>query len=166
MEFRIGDWVVHAAYGLGQLVSIEERKFSEAGARLFYEISLSMGTIWIPVDTEATSGLRPAMTGSELDHYRDVLMSRPMPLNESYRQRQTDLESRLNQNSVQVVCEVVRDLTERERRKALSRTDAVTLKKTQASLYQEWATAAGVSVAEASEEVKSLLLEAQPATVA
>jgi len=55
----------------------------------------------------------------------------------------------------------VRDLTAWGWRKSLNRTDAVTLKKTQESLCQEWATAAGVSIAEATKEVKSLLQTTQ-----
>jgi RNA polymerase-interacting CarD/CdnL/TRCF family regulator len=63
------------------------------------------------------------------------------------------------------MCEVVRDLTAWGWRKPLNRTDAVTLKKTQESLYQEWATAAGVSIAEATNEVKSLLQTTQQASL-
>jgi RNA polymerase-interacting CarD/CdnL/TRCF family regulator len=65
--------------------------------------------------------------------------------------------------SSQVVCGVVRDLTAWGWRRPLNRTDAVTLKKTQESLYQEWATAAGVSTAEAIKEIKSLLQTNQQA---
>jgi RNA polymerase-interacting CarD/CdnL/TRCF family regulator len=148
---------------MGHLVKIEEKQFSEIGARLYYKITLPRSTVWIPVEAQATSGLRLVTARSDLDRYRNLLESRPVPLHKNYKQRHLELVSRLNQGSFQVVCEVVRDLNAWGRRKPLSRTDTVTLKKTQESLYQEWAMAAGVSVAEAIKEIKSLLQTTQPA---
>jgi RNA polymerase-interacting CarD/CdnL/TRCF family regulator len=156
---------MHPVYGLGHLVKIEEKQFSEMGARLYYKITLPKSTVWTPVEAQATIGLRLVTARSDLDHYRDLLKSRPVPLHKDHRQRHLELVSRLNQGSFQVVCEVVRDLTAWGRRKPLNRTDTLTLKKTQESLYQEWATAAGVSIAEAIKEVKSLLQTTQPASL-
>ena len=150
---------------MGHLVKIEEEQFSEMGARQYYKITLRTSTVWTPVEAQATIGLRLVTARSDLDHYRDILKSRPVPLHEDHRRRQLELVSRLNQGSFQLVCEVVRDLTAWGWRKPLNRTDAVTLKKTQESLYQEWATAAGVSIAEAIKEVKSLLQTTQQASL-
>lgn len=152
-------------YGLGHLVKIEERQFPEIGARLYYKITLPRSTVWIPVEAQVTVGLRLVTAKSDLDHYRDLLKSRPVPLHKNYRQRQLELVSRLNQGSFQVMCEVVRDLTASGWQKPLARTDTVTLKKTQESLTQEWATAAGVSIAEATKEVKSLLQTTRQASL-
>jgi RNA polymerase-interacting CarD/CdnL/TRCF family regulator len=148
---------------VGHLVKIEEKQFSEIGARLYYKITLPRSTVWIPVEAQATSGLRLVTARSDLDRYRNLLESRPVPLHKNYKQRHLELVSRLNQGSFQMVCEVVRDLTAWGWRKPLNRTDTVTLKKTQESLYQEWATAAGVSIAEAIKEIKCLLQTTQPA---
>ena len=134
-------------------------------ARLYYQITLPTSTVWIPVEAQATIGLRSVTARSDLDQYRDLLKSHPVPLHKDHRRRNLELVSRLNQGSFQVVCEVVRDLTAWGWRKSLSRTDTVTLKKTQESLYQEWAMAAGVSTAEAIKEIKSLLQTTQQASL-
>ena len=165
IQLKIGDFVVHPVYGVGHLVKIEEKQFSEMRARLYYQITLPRSTVWIPVEAQATSGLRLVTARSDLDRYRNLLESRPVPLHKDYKRRHLELVSRLNQGSFQVVCEVVRDLTAWGWRKPLNRTDTVTLKKTQESLYQEWATAAGVSVAEAIKEIKCLLQTTQPASL-
>jgi CarD family transcriptional regulator len=165
IQFKVGDSVVHPVYGLGHLVKIEERQFSEIGARLYYKITLPRSTVWIPVKAQATIGLRLVTASSDLDHYRDLLKSRPVPLHEDYKRRHLELVSRLNQGSFQVVCEVVRDLTGWGLLKPLGRTDMVTLKKAQESLYQEWAMAAGISTAEAIKEIKSLLQTTQQASL-
>jgi len=165
IQFKVGDFVVHPVYGLGHLVKIEEKQFSAMRARLYYQITLPSSTVWIPVEAQATIGLRLVTARSDLDQYRDLLKSRPVPLHKDHKRRHLELVGRLNQGSFQVVCEVVRDLTAWGWRKSLNRTDAVTLKKTQESLYQEWATAAGVSIAEATTEVNSLLQVTQQASL-
>jgi RNA polymerase-interacting CarD/CdnL/TRCF family regulator len=162
MRLKVGDLVVHPAYGIGHVVKIEERQFSEMRALLYYCVTLPKCTVWIPVEeAQTTIGLRPVTAKSDLDYYRDLLKGRPAPLHEDCKQRHLELASRLNQGSFQVVCEVVRDLTAWGWQKPLGRTDIVTLKKTEDSLYREWATADGVSIAEAIEEVKSLLQTTQ-----
>jgi RNA polymerase-interacting CarD/CdnL/TRCF family regulator len=134
-------------------------------ARLYYKITLPRSTVWIPVEAQATIGLRLVTASSDLDQYRDVLKGWPVPLHKNYKRRHLELVSRLNQGSFQALCEVVRDLTGWGLRKPLGRTDIVTLQKTQERLYQEWAIAAGVSTVEAIKEIKSLLRTTQRASL-
>ncbi len=162
MQFEVGDFIVHPVYGVGRLAKIEERQFDERGARLYYQVVLPRSTVWIPVEAQATLGLRLATTKNDLNHYRDLLRSRPVPLNQDNKQRHEELVSRLNQCSFQVMCEVVRDLTAWSWKKPLGRMDMDTLRQTQESLYQEWAAADGVSIADAIKEVKFLLQTTQP----
>jgi len=102
---------------------------------------------------------------SELEQYRNLLKSPPVPLHKNHHRRHLELVSRLKQGSFQVVCEVVRDLTAWGWRKPLGQTDTSTLQKTRESLYQEWATAAGVSMVEAIKEVESLLRTTRQASI-
>jgi CarD family transcriptional regulator len=163
MQFKIGDFIVHPVYGVGRLVKIEERQFSEKGARLYYQVTLPRRTVWIPVEAQATIGLRLVTAKGDLDYHRELLKSRPAPLHKDNKQRHLELVSRLNRGSFQAMCEVVRDLTAWGWRKPLGHMDMTTLKQTQESLYQEWAAADGVSIAEAIKEVKSLLQTTQQA---
>ncbi len=96
MQFKVGDFVVHPVYGVGDIVKIEEKRFSEIGARLYYEIALPRSTIWVPVEAQATVGLRLVTAKSDLDQYRDLLKSPPVPLNNDQPQRHTgqSLETR------------------------------------------------------------------------
>ncbi len=163
MQFKVGDFVVHPAYGVGHIIKIEEKQFSEKGTRLYYKVTLPKRTIWIPVQAHGALGLRLVTAKSDLDQYRTLLKSRPVPLNKNHHRRHLELVSRLRQGSFQGVCEVVRDLTAWGWRKPLGPTDTATLQKTRESLFQEWATAAGVSIAEAIKEVESLLLATRQA---
>lgn len=164
-RFEVGDFVVHPAYGVGRVVEIEEKEFSAKGIHLYYKVTLPKRTVWIPVEANGSLGLRPATDKRELDRYRRLLKSPPIPMIKNHHRRHLDLVSRLKQGSFQVLCEIVRDLTAWGRRKPLGPSDAAILHKTQESLYQEWATAAGVSIAEAGKEVQSLLQVTRRASV-
>jgi CarD family transcriptional regulator len=158
-QFKVGDFVVHPVYGIGHIVQIEEKQFSEKVKRLYYRVALlPKHTIWVPVETSERTGLRSVTAKNELDQYRDLLKSRPVALPKKFDQRHRELLGRLNQGSFQVMCEVVRDLTAWSWRKPLGSVDIATLQKTRESLYREWATAAGVTTTEAIKEIDTLLM--------
>jgi len=161
MQFKIGDPVVLPAHGIGHIREIEEKDFSEQGTRLYYKIALSKHSVWIPVEAQEESGLRLVTDKDELNDYRALLKSSPVPLEKNHHRRHLELVSRLKQGSFQIICEVVRDLTAWSWRKPLGQTDTALLQKTRRSLYQEWATAAGVSTTEAIKEIDALLLTAR-----
>jgi CarD family transcriptional regulator len=161
MHFKVGDFVIHPIYGLGHITKIEEKQFSEKETRLYYKITLPSRTIWLPTEARTMIGLRSVTAKSELDHYRNILKSCPTPLNDTNIRQPMELAARLKEGSFQVMCEIVRDLTLLSRQKTLGRTDNDTLKKARERLLEEWSAAEGVSVAEATIEVESLLQTAQ-----
>lgn len=164
MRFKMGDHVVHPAFGIGHIVEIEEKRFSEKVARQYYKISRLGHSMWLRVEDQGATGLLRQVTAeSDLDQYRDLLKSPPVPLNTNLQERHMELASPLKQGSFQGVCEVVRDLTAWNRREPLGQADRTTLQKMQDSLYQEWAIAAGVSTIEATKEIDTLLLATQSA---
>jgi CarD family transcriptional regulator len=163
MQFNVGAFIVHPTYGVGEIVKIEEKRFTGKGTSLYYKITLSNRTLWIPVESEIATGLRLVTARSELEKYRNLLKSPPATLNTNYQKRHLELVGRLNQGSFRALCEVVRDLTARGWRKPLGQQDATTLKKTRQSLVEEWATSAGISRSEAVQEVEALLQTTQQA---
>jgi CarD family transcriptional regulator len=157
MQFEIGDVVVHPVYGVGHITTIEEKQFSKIEACLYYQIVFPKSNTWLPVEPQEASGLRPITTKSELDRYRNLLKSPPIPLEKNHHRRHHALLRRLREGSFQVLCEVVRDLTAWGWRKPLGSADMTILQKIRQSLCQEWATAAGVSTTEATREIDTLL---------
>ena len=157
MQFKVDDVVVHPAHGVGHIVKIEEKRFSEKEARLYYKLIWPKRVIWIPVEAEATIGLRLVTAKNDLDQYRKLLKSHPAPLPPKHYHRQHELTNRLKQSSFQVVCEVVRDLTAWGWRKPLGSADTNLLQKARENLCREWAAAAGVSNTEAIKEIDALL---------
>lgn len=161
MQFKIGDLVVHLAHGLGQVVNLQEKQLFGAQARLYYEVVTQKSTVWVPVESQTVSTLRAITPRSDLELFEKVLRLKPVSLNKDHRQRQAELNERLKRGSFQALCEVVRDLTAHGWRKPLSDADAALLRRIHDNLCQEWAMAAGKTVAEVDQQINMLLLEAR-----
>lgn len=158
MSFEVDDWVVHPQHGVGRVVKLEIRQFDSRTAQLYYEISIPNGTLWVQADGSSCE-LRKVTPKDDLAKYRDLLKSRPTPLTENHRQRQVELTDRLRQGSFKARCEVVRDLSALGWYKPLGDGNATLLRGANQALDEEWAMAEGVSLREASREVKALLQE-------
>src|SRR5258707_9818066 len=89
-QFQIGDRVMHVSQGSGQIVAIEEKRLSGREARRFYAVAINKSTIWVPVDSEGASNLRPLITNEALTHCRVLLKARPTTLSADRLQRNRD----------------------------------------------------------------------------
>jgi RNA polymerase-interacting CarD/CdnL/TRCF family regulator len=158
MTFKIDDWVVHPQHGVGRIVKIDNRQFGPTTSGLYYEISLTNGTLWVQVDS-TSGGLRKLTSKEDLARYREVLRSRPTTLNTNHRQRQIEIDDRLKQGTLQARCEVVRDLSALGWYKPLGEGNSTLLRAAHQALDQEWAMANGVSLRVATHEVEALLME-------
>jgi RNA polymerase-interacting CarD/CdnL/TRCF family regulator len=158
MTFEVDDWVVHPQHGVGRVIKLEIRQFDSGSKQLYYKISILNGILWVQVDG-SSCGLRKVTAKCDLDKYRDLLKSPPTPLTADHRQRLIELTERYRQGSFQARCEVVRDLTAFGWYKPLGEANATLLRVAHQALYQEWATAEGVTLNEATREVEALLQE-------
>jgi CarD family transcriptional regulator len=157
MIFKVGDRVVHPQHGVGQVAKLEEREFEPGVVKQYYEITIpDGGTVWVPTDL-FISGLRKLTEKREIDRCRQILASRPSPLTDDVRSRQSNLASRLKQGTIHTQCEIVRDLYAYGEHKSLYGTMAGFFRQTQNVLCQEWAIVEGVTLPEAMQEVNSLL---------
>jgi len=163
MRYKVGDYVVHLAHGMGQIANLEKKQLFGGEARLYYEVVTQKSTVWVPVESATEGTLRSLTAKSELAHYQQILKRKPEALNADRRLRQVELNDRLKQGSFQAICEVVRDLTAHGWRKPLSDADAALLRRISDNLCQEWAAAAGVTVAEANQQVNALMFETKRA---
>ena len=156
--FNIGERVVHPQHGVGEVVKLEERTFGSDETRRYYEVTIpSAGsTLWVPSDPPGY-GLRKLAERSEIELCRKVLASRPAPLTDDARTRQSILTERLKQGTIRVQCEVVRDLYAFGEHKSLYGSMAGFFRQTQNVLCEEWAIVEGVTLAEAVQEVTELL---------
>jgi len=159
LQYKIGDRVMHASHGSGQIVAIENKQLSGRELRPYYGVSINKSIIWVPAESEGISNLRPLVSSNDLTHYRDLLKSRPAPLNENWRQRERERFNTLRDGSFEIKCEVIRDLTAYGWPKPLRESEARELRKIQDAVSEEWASAEGVLPSVAYREITALLLE-------
>ena len=165
MTFKAGDSVVHPTHGVGRILRLEDRRLAEEETRRYYVVVADRSTVWVPVDANTKAGLRQLTPKRDLDRYRRLLKSDPSPLQKDHTKRRFEINERLKEGSFQAMCEVVRDLTARGRRRSLTEADMTLLQKIRIDLCREWAASDGVSVEEAIREVDALLAQQQPARV-
>jgi RNA polymerase-interacting CarD/CdnL/TRCF family regulator len=158
MEFRAGDDVVHPSYGVGNIVRLEDRQLAEKTTRRYYVVAIGTATVWMPVNDDGSTSLRPVTARQDLERYRDVLKSRPANLDRDYRKRHLALTEQLAHSTFQIMCEVVRDLSALGQGRPIGETDGTMLKNVRANLWQEWATATGLAHQDAVHEIEALLL--------
>jgi len=157
MIFKVGDRVVHPQHGVGNVVKLEDREFESGVTRRYYEVSILGGsTLWVPLDPPSF-GLRKLADRKEIARCRQVLASRPTPLTEDSRSRQSELAERLKVGTIRAQCEVVRDLYAYGEHKSLYGTIAGFFRQTQNVLCEEWAIVEKVTLPEAVQEITSLL---------
>ena len=132
--------------------------------RMYYEMTIPGGLIvWVPADVP-NAGLRRLADSSDLNDCRRTLASLPQPLDIDKRARQSELAAHLKLGTLQAQCEVVRDLSAHVAHKPTSGAIVAFLHVTESVLYQEWSLIEGVSLPEAGEEIRSLLLKGREKT--
>lgn len=156
MPFEIGERVVHPHHGLGTIIGVTDRQFSEGGPRSYYEISIESGTMWVPVG-EPGFGLRRLTDKSELDRCGRVLQGSPSKLDVDPRRLRSQLSDRLKEGTIIAHCEVVRDLNALGSRKPLYGPLAEFRRMALNVLCEEWATVAEISVEEAARKITGYL---------
>lgn len=158
MRFSPNDLLVHPQYGVGRVVKLEIKQVGSVTRQEYYEIAISTGTVWVPVEGHL-SGLRKVTRKDDLDRYRVLLRSRPTPLAADHKQRHTTLVERLKESTFQAKCEVVRDLMAFQWTHSLNESSSMMLRSAHQFLCSEWAAAEGLSIAEATNEIDALLLD-------
>ena len=156
MTFKIGDQVIHPRHGLGLVTKLAIKQFVEGKNRPFYEIAFPGSTLWVPLSF-STSGVRKLTGKSEITKCRKLLKSPANSLNPDFRLRQLELKNHIKEGTLMARCEVVRDLKAYSWKKQLSGSIAAFLQCTLDVLSQEWAAVEGITLAEASTEIQSLL---------
>ena len=161
MELRVGDSVVHPIHGVGRIVTVSNKKFTEAQPRLYYQVVTDSSTVWIPAESFEKIGMRQLPPKRELELYRSVLKKAPVPFDPNHSKRRLELAERLKHGSFKSLCELVRDLSALGWNKPLGTADAVSLRRAHERLCREWAAVDNIPIGNAESEIDSLLLQSK-----
>jgi CarD family transcriptional regulator len=109
--FKLGEFVVYPAHGVGQIVSIEEQEVAGFKLELFViNFVKDKMTLRVPTSKVATVGMRKL---SDLDGARrslEILTGRARVKRTMWSRRAQEYEAKINSGDINAIAEVVRDL--------------------------------------------------------
>jgi len=155
MKFAVGDQVVHPQHGVGIVSGLEEKQFEPNESHMYYVVSISGTTLWVPVDL-STSGLRKLSQNKDIEKCKQALQDAPQEVIPS-RELMRNLFSQLKQGTIIDRCKIVRNLAAYGKHKPLIGSIADFQREILKVLCEEWAIVKGMTQAEASLEINTLL---------
>lgn len=158
MGFRVGDTVVHWSYGLGKIIGLEERAVT-GEATLYYIVQIGEFTVYVPVDDETMSRLRPPTSADEFKKLFTILSGTGEALSEDRLERRKQLRKELADGKAEAVCRVIRDLSSFARIKPLNDEDKNILQRASNTLCSEWGFSLSVPLAQAELDLHHLLAQ-------
>ncbi len=156
LEYQVGDTVVHANYGLGEVVKMDEKLIHERQS-LCYVVRIRDLTIWVTVDPHGKTTLRAPTPEGDFKELFQILQSPGEPLPDDRFERKTELAERMKEGDLASICAVIRDLISFQHEKKLNDNDKLTLERAQNFLLSEWAYSWSISRAQAEHELARLL---------
>lgn len=157
MDFPVGSTVIHAKYGLGEIIRIEETLIN-GHPTACYIVKTHDLMIWVPMTEEvAHYNLRRPASEDEFENLFEILRSPSEPLPDDRKERKSRLLEQLSDGNITSVCRLVRDLTGHSIRKKLSDDDKSILERAQNSLLTEWVFSLAVPMPQARKQMGELL---------
>ena len=156
MKFQVGDWVVHWAHGLGEIVQLDEKMLSGRTV-LYYVVQVADLKLWVPVENTGPSSLRLPTAAEEFEKLFTILGGPEEPLPEDRLERKRQLGEKMRDRSSASICRVIRDLTSYGRRKKLSENDQEIMDRAKSFLLNEWRVSLSIPLGQAQRDLDELL---------
>jgi len=153
--YSIGDEIVHANYGVGEIVGLEEKELM-GETKSYYVVKTKDSTYWIPAKKLDNERIRPITSPDTIqDSVVSALEAEPQEMDDNYKTRR----KRINDVNGEIVpmAKVVRDLSYRQATDRLNTTERQMLDKLKSRLATEWATSIGVTVQTARKKINKIL---------
>lgn len=158
MNFHVGDTVIHLTYGLGKIVSIDEKPINNQLTKCYVFRNQDL-TIWVPINKSNQPSLRSPTPPDEFRRLYNILNSPGEDLNEDRMKRKDQLMRRMREGQLASICGVVRDLWHLKRTAKLNDQERSILERAENSLLTEWTYSLNVPLNKAQQAMESLLGE-------
>lgn len=162
MDYAIGDTVVHWTHGLGKVIAIDEMPVAGA-MQEYYVVEVGLLKLWVLAKEASQGPLRFPVKRNEFKQLIDSLQTPGEKLPDNHYKRKIELRGRIQQRTLQGLCDLIRDLTDRSRHHNLNQNDAAVLFRAEEYLLDEWVLSLGTDREKAQSELDNLLRGQQPA---
>jgi CarD family transcriptional regulator len=154
--FRVGDDVIHWAYGLGKIIQLDEKVLSGQSGK-YYVVQIINLTLWVPMTESGQCCLRYLTPAREFPNLFSILSGPGEPLSLDRNERRMQLTQRLKDGSLESICRVIRDLTFYKQTRKTNESDSSILEHSRKLLLNEWSVALSIPPQQAERELKKLL---------
>lgn len=155
-DYSKGEWIVHPAYGVGQ-VEKKETKSVDGEEIEFYRVEGDQTTYWLHANQPSESNVRRLSTSKEFRKALKLLRGEPREMDSNFRERRKVISEVIAKGSLRSLIKLIRDLWGRKKAKRLSDTEHIALQRSMDRLTAEWAVAESVSPEDAQAELISIL---------
>ena len=109
--FKIGDYVVYPAHGVGKLLAIESHEIAGQKVELFViNFERDRMTLRLPTQKAQNAGLRQISSKDSFSSVLDKLSVKTKPRRVMWSRRAQEYENKINSGDPVAIAEVVRDL--------------------------------------------------------
>lgn len=113
-NFKVGEYVVYPAHGVGKLIGCESHDIAGTQLELLViNFDKDKMVLRLPKEKAANAGLRPLSTRVEMDAALKMLSVRTKPRRVMWSRRAQEYESKINSGMPAAIAEVIRDLYRR-----------------------------------------------------
>lgn len=152
-----GDWVVHAAYGIGRITCTESKRLG-GDEKLYFRVEARDSIFWIAVETAASvPRLRHVVSREGLQAVIHILQSPPHALSEDIKERRAEIQEVRAHGSLEDIAALIRDLYSRHRVHQLNLSESEALEDLKKRLIHEWAVVMDIPLNEAHQALKAVL---------
>jgi RNA polymerase-interacting CarD/CdnL/TRCF family regulator len=158
LTYSVGDWIVHHIYGVGQVKRVEKKRVDQTKAT-YYKVQANDSIFWIPVKKADSNHIRPLISTSGLKKALRLLKKAPREMDSNYKKRENRINRIRTEGKLSSICQMVRDLSAKERGKPLSTTEKRALEAFKDLLLREWSVCVGITIQDAQRELQKALQE-------
>jgi RNA polymerase-interacting CarD/CdnL/TRCF family regulator len=155
-SIKKGDYVVHAAHGVGKVIDIEEKELG-GKTRKYYKVKTNSLTYWVPVKIKRKDKIRKVSSPYTFRNMLSLIRRKPKTIAKQYRSRKKKVSTALTKISLKAKTRMIRDLYGRQVRKDLNFNDRMALEKLKKNFVDEWVVASGLKKDEAMEKLEKAL---------
>lgn len=112
LQFKKGDWVVHAHHGLGQVADLSTKKLEKEQVDCL-EIKTQALTYWLPLNDDSEHSIRGIASARDIKAALQVIAEDPIPLSDDYRVRNAYINAEMARGTLESCAGLIRDLTAR-----------------------------------------------------
>ncbi len=156
MDYKIGDTVVHWTHGLGTIIAIDELCLAGV-TRQYYVVEVELFKFWVPIQEAQEGSIRFPTDSTQFKKRLDILRMPGEQLPDNQYKRKMDLRGRMQKRTLEGLCHVIHDLSDRSHRHSLNQNDSSVLFRAEEYLLDEWVLSLGADRPKALGELETLL---------